>query len=128
MPALDPLTAGLDLANTVVKTIWPDKSDQERAQLAAAVQLVQGQLDINKVEAASESVFVAGWRPFIGWTCGVAFAYKFVLAPVAALVLTAVGHPITLPVLEFGEMMPILFGMLGLGAFRSYEKVKGVAK
>jgi uncharacterized protein (DUF2062 family) len=126
--ALDPISAGLDLANTVVKTIWPDKSEEERAKLAAAVQLVQGQLDINKTEAASESVFVAGWRPFIGWTCGVAFAYKFVAAPVAALVLTAVGHPITLPVLEFGEMMPVLFGMLGLGAFRSYEKVKGVTR
>jgi uncharacterized protein (DUF2062 family) len=126
--ALDPISAGLDLANTVVKTIWPDKSEEERAQLAAAVQLVQGQLDINKAEAGSASVFVAGWRPFIGWTCGVAFAYKFVAAPVAALVLTAVGHPITLPVLDFGEMMPILFGMLGLGAMRSFEKVKGVAK
>lgn len=126
--ALDPISAGLDLANTVVKTIWPDKSEQERAQLAAAVQLVQGQIDINKVEAASASPFVAGWRPFIGWTCGAAFSYKFVLAPVAALVLTAVGHPITLPVLEFGEMMPVLFAMLGLGAYRSYEKVKGVAK
>jgi uncharacterized protein (DUF2062 family) len=126
--ALDPISAGLDLANTVVNKLWPDKSQEERAQLAAAVQLVQGQLDINKTEAASESVFVAGWRPFIGWTCGVAFAYKFVAAPVAALVLTAVGHPITLPVLEFGEMMPVLFGMLGLGAFRSYEKVKGVTR
>jgi uncharacterized protein (DUF2062 family) len=126
--ALDPISAGLDLANTVVKTIWPDKSQEERDQLAAAVQLVQGQLDINKAEAGSASVFVAGWRPFIGWTCGVAFAYKFVAAPVAALVLTAVGHPITLPVLDFGEMMPILFGMLGLGAMRSFEKVKGVAK
>ncbi|MGJ7512331.1 holin family protein [Variovorax sp. GT1P44] len=117
-----------DLATTVVNKIWPDKSEEERAQLAAAVQLVQGQLEINKVEAASASTFVAGWRPFIGWTCGVAFAYKFVLAPVAALALTVAGHPITLPALDFGEMMPILFGMLGLGAMRSFEKVKGVAK
>jgi len=58
--ALDPVTAGLDLAKTVVQTIWPDKTEQEKAQLAAALQLVQGQLDINRAEAASPSVFVAG--------------------------------------------------------------------
>ena len=55
-----------DLASTVISKIWPDKTEAEKAQLAAAVQLVQGQIDINKVEASSSSVFVAGWRPFIG--------------------------------------------------------------
>lgn len=69
--ALDPLTAGIDLVNTAINKIWPDKSEQEKQQLAAAVVIVQGQLDINKTEAASSSTFVAGWRPFIGWVCGV---------------------------------------------------------
>jgi hypothetical protein len=125
--ALDPLTAGLDLAKTVVSTIWPDKTAAEQAQLAAALQLVQGQLDINKVEAGSTSLFVAGPRPFIMWVCGFAFAYKFILAPAAAFALTAAGHPITLPVLDFTEMSTVLMGLLGLGGLRTVEKIKGVA-
>jgi hypothetical protein len=125
--AIDPLTAGLDLAKTVVGTIWPDKSAAEQAQLAAAVQLVQGQLEINKVEAGNPSLFVAGPRPFIMWVCGFAFAYKFILAPAAAFTLTALGHPIVLPVLDFTEMSTVLMGLLGLGGLRTVEKIKGVA-
>lgn len=127
MAIIDPLTAGLDLAKTVVGTIWPDKTAAEQAQLAAALQLVQGQLDINKVEAGSTSLFVAGPRPFIMWVCGFAFAYKFILAPAAAFALTAFGHPITLPVLDFTEMSTVLMGLLGLGGLRTVEKIKGVA-
>ncbi len=116
-----------DLATTVIGKIWPDKTEAEKAQLAAAVQLVQGQIDINKVEAASSSVWVAGWRPFIGWVCGAAFAYKFVLAPAIAFGLTAAGHAVVLPVLDFTEMSTVLLGMLGIGGLRTLEKIKGVA-
>ena len=70
------------LANTVVGRIWPDKTEAEKQQLAAAVQLVQGQLEINKVEAASPSVFVSGWRPFIGWVCGAACAWNWIGLPI----------------------------------------------
>ena len=66
--ALDPLTAGVDLATTVINKIWPDKSAAEAAQLAAAVALVQGQMDVNKAEAASPNAFTSGWRPAIGWS------------------------------------------------------------
>ena len=97
------------------------------AGLASETELAKGQLSVNAVEAASSSLFVAGWRPFIGWTCGAAFAYKFVLAPFAVLVLTAMGNPISLPVLDFTEMSTILLGMLGLGGMRTVEKIKGVA-
>lgn len=99
----------------------------ELAQLAADTDLAKGQLEVNKAEAASGSVWTSGWRPFIGWTCGAAFAYKFVLAPFIVLGLTAAGHPIALPVLDFTEMSTILLGMLGLGGMRTLEKVKGVA-
>lgn len=68
--ALDPITADVDLAKTVIDTIWPDKSAAEQAQLAAAVQLKQGQMEVNKVEAGSASVWTSGWRPYIGWVCG----------------------------------------------------------
>jgi hypothetical protein len=121
------LGAVSDLATTVIGKIWPDKTVQEREQLAAAVTLVQGQLAINQAEAGSASVFVAGWRPFIGWVCGAAFAYKFVLAPALAFGMTAAGHPITLPVLDFTEMSTVLLGMLGIGGLRTIEKIKGVA-
>jgi hypothetical protein len=99
----------------------------ELAQLAADTDLAKGQLKVNEVEAANSSIFTSGWRPFVGWTCGAAFAYKFVLAPFIVLGLTAAGHPISLPVLDFTEMSTILLGMLGLGGMRTVEKIKGVA-
>lgn len=123
--ALDPLTAGLDLAKVAIEKIWPNKTEQEKAQLAAAVAMVQGQLDINKAEAASGNAFVGGWRPFIGWVCGMAFAWNWVGMPVAMFVLAYMGKPMQLAQADMTEMMPVLMGMLGLGALRSYERVKG---
>lgn len=99
----------------------------ELAQLDADLKLASGQQSTNTVEAASASVFVAGWRPFIGWVCGAAFAFKFILAPLLAFGFAVAGHPIALPVLDFTEMSTVLLGMLGLGGLRTVEKVKGVA-
>lgn len=99
----------------------------ELAQLDADLKLATGQQDVNKVEAANVSMFVAGWRPFIGWVCGAAFAFKFIGAPLLAFTFAAAGHPIALPVLDFTEMSTVLLGMLGLGGLRTVEKVKGVA-
>ena len=98
----------------------------ELAQTEATAKVVQGQIAVNQAEAGSQSLFVAGWRPFVGWICGFAFAFKFILGPLIAMALTAAGHPIVLPVMDFTEMSTILFGMLGLGALRTVEKVKGV--
>lgn len=125
--ALDPITAGIDLAKTVVDKIWPDKSEQERAQLAAALQIVQGQLEINKAEAASPNVFTSGWRPFIGWVCGSAFAWNWIGLPVAVFASNYSGHPLQVSPADMSEMMPVLMGMLGLAGLRSFEKVKGAA-
>lgn len=86
------------------------------------------QLEINKQEAAHRSVFVAGWRPFIGWTCGIALAYTYVLQPVLIFILAQTGHLVQLPTMNLGEMMPVLMGILGLGGLRSFEKFKGVSK
>lgn len=96
-------------------------------ELHAETQLAQGQQDIDKVEAANTNIFVSGWRPFIGWICGSAMAYKFVLAPLLAFVFAAFGHPLNLPTLDYAEMSTVLMGMLGLGGMRTYEKVKGAA-
>jgi len=98
----------------------------ELAQLNADLQLATGQIDVNKVEAANASLFVAGWRPAIGWICGAAFAFKFIGGPAAFVLSQWLGHPITLPVFDFTEMSTILLGMLGLGGLRTVEKVKGV--
>jgi hypothetical protein len=97
----------------------------ELAQLNADLQMSQGQMEVNKVEAANASLFVSGWRPAIGWVCGAAFAFKFILGPSAVVLMAMAGHPITLPVFDFTEMSTILMGMLGLGALRTVEKVKG---
>lgn len=99
----------------------------ELAQLNANVQLATGQTEINKAEASNASLFVSGWRPFVGWTCGAAFAFKFIGGPAAFVLSQWAGHPITLPVFDFTEMSTILMGMLGLGALRTVEKVKGAA-
>ena len=116
-----------DLISTVVNKIWPDKSEQERAQIAAAVQIVQGQLDINKTEAASSSVFVAGWRPSIGWVCSIALFYQYVLRPIVQFIAVVSGHPLPpMPGID-DNLWELMLGMLGLGGLRSFEKVKKVA-
>ena len=116
-----------DLAGTVINKIWPDKSESEKQQLTAAVMMVQGQLDINKVEAANPSVFVSGWRPFIGWVCGSACAWNWIGLPIAKLALALIGHPLDLAQANLTEMMPVLFGMIGLGTLRTVEKINNVA-
>tara|TARA_R100000697_G_scaffold96269_1_gene108191 strand:+ start:176 stop:580 length:405 start_codon:yes stop_codon:yes gene_type:complete len=93
-----------------------------------AVELAKGQLEVNKTEAAHKSLFVAGWRPFIGWICGVAMLANFLLIPMANFVLDLSGSTNTIPLIQLETMMPVLMGMLGLGAMRSYEKVKKVSR
>lgn len=117
-----------DLASTVVNKIWPDKTEAEKAQIAAAVQIVQGQLDINKVEASSPSVFVAGARPFILWMCGVALGYASIVEPLARFVAQVVyQYSGAFPVIDTTLTLQLLFGLLGLGGLRTFEKTKGVA-
>lgn len=112
-----------DLASTVINKIWPDKSEQEKQQLAMAVQVVQGQLDINKAEAANPNVWVSGWRPGVGWVCVAALGYQYVARPL----LIGFGVASEMPALD-SSLWELLFGMLGLGGLRTFEKVKGVAK
>lgn len=131
----------LDFGSKIIDRIWPDPAERDKAKLELfkaqqegafkemdqVFQIAKGQLDVNTEEAKSTSVFVSGWRPFIGWTCGAAFAYKFVLAPVLVFGLAIAGYVYTLPQIDLTDMLPILLGMLGLGGLRTYEKIKGVA-
>jgi hypothetical protein len=124
---LDPLTAGMDLAGQIIQKIWPDKTAQEQAQLAAAVQIVQGQLDTNRAEAASPSAFTSGWRPAIGWVCASALACQYIARPLLQWAGIVSGHPFPeLPGID-DNLWQLMLGMLGLGGLRSFEKVKRVA-
>lgn len=94
-----------------------------------AQELAKGQLEVNKVEAGHRSALVAGWRPFIGWVCGVALAWHFVLSPV--ILFLAAWFNVVLPALpefDMGSLMTVLMGMLGLGGLRTFEKSKGLTK
>ena len=122
------LGAVSDLVNTAINKIWPDKTEAEKQQLAAAVMVVQGQMDINKVEAANPSVFVSGWRPALGWVCSGACAWNWIGLPIAKVIAVILGHSIDLSPADLTEMMPILLGMLGLGGLRTVEKIKGVSR
>ena len=87
------------------------------------------QAETNKEEAQHRSVWVAGWRPFIGWVCGVALAWHFVLSPVVLFIAAWFNVVLpTLPVFDMGSLMTVLMGMLGLGGLRTFEKTKGLTK
>jgi hypothetical protein len=94
-----------------------------------AHELALAQIEVNKAEATSNSVFKGGWRPFIGWVCGTAFAYHFVLQPLLVFIIAVYGLQVPdLPEFDMASLMTVLGGMLGLGGLRTFEKAKGVAK
>lgn len=123
------------ITNLVSKFV-PDKDQaaklaHEIATMAQkhAHEIAMAQIEVNKAEAASSSVFKGGWRPFIGWTCGVAFSYHFILQPLLIFILVSLGHPVPqLPAFDMASLMTVLMGMLGLGGLRTFEKYKGVSK
>lgn len=106
------------------------KAAQEIAVLAAtqAHTEIMAQMEVNKAEAQHHSIFVSGWRPFIGWTLGFAMAFNYMIAPLVNWATALTGHDVTLPVLEFDIMMPVLLGMLGLATVRTAERIRGVAR
>ena len=94
-----------------------------------AQEALLAQLEINKAEAASGSVFKGGWRPAVGWVCASAFAYHFVLQPILLFVVALTGSELpTLPEFDMSTLLPVLGGMLGIGGLRSYEKKQGLTK
>jgi len=109
----------------------PDPAAREKAVqtiLSLLMDADKGQLEVNKAEATSASVFVSGWRPFIGWTCAVALAFEFVVSPLVQWIGFVAGHPIPKPPTLSEHLWELLFGMLGLGALRSLEKIKGASR
>jgi hypothetical protein len=121
-----------DLATTVINKLFPDKAAEEKDKMAFEMQKLlleaqtsQAQTDVNKIEAASTNIFVAGWRPFVGWVCGTGFGIQ-VLGPLLQWVSSLAGHPVIFPALDTGLMTSTLAALLGLGGMRSWEKIQGV--
>jgi len=131
---MDPISALLNIGNTLIQRIFPDPAQAAQAQLALLkmqqdgdLAAISGQMDINKVEAASTSIFVSGWRPFCGWICGFGLGYVAIIEPIARLVATLVGYSGSFPQIDTTLTMQVLLGMLGMGGLRSLDKAKGVA-
>lgn len=135
------VTAVSQVIGTVLNRVLPrekmsekDAADIQRAieseLLQADWQQIAGQLAINQAEAGHASIFVAGWRPFIGWVCGGALAYHYVFLPFLLYCVGIVDPQLAaaLPKLDASELTPILTGMLGLGGLRTFEKIRGVAR
>lgn len=121
---------------SLLEKVIPDQNERQKLahEIATMAQKyahenAMAQIDVNKTEAASNSIFKGGWRPFIGWVCGTAFAYHFVLQPLLIFVMTYLGYPVpALPEFDMASLMTVLGGLLGLGGLRTFEKYKGVSK
>lgn len=132
--ALDPVTALLDIGGKVIDRIWPDPTQAANAkfelfklQQSGELAQIAGQLKINEVEAANPSVFVSGWRPFVGWVCGSGLVYAFIGQPLLSW-FSSVYHFAIPPVLDVSTLLTVLGGMLGLSGLRTAEKLSGVER
>ena len=126
----------VDPVSNILDKVIEDKD--QKAKLAHEIatmaerhaqELARGQIEINKEEAKSRNIFIAGWRPFVGWTCGLALFWHFLGLPVT-LFITGwfnLQHP-PLPEFDMQSLMTVLLGMLGLGGMRTFEKFKGITK
>lgn len=131
---LDPISAALDIGSKLIEHFFPDPTQKAAAYLeltklqqAGDLAIVGYQSDVNKVEAANPNLFIAGWRPAIGWICGFGLGMQFVVAPFATWGAVLAGHPIVFPTLDLGTLTTLLFGLLGLGSMRTIEKLNGAA-
>ncbi len=93
-----------------------------------ANELAKAQIEVNKIEAASSSLWVSGWRPAVGWVCVLGMCGNFMVIPFSNFVLALLDIDVSIPLVELDTMMPVLMGMLGLGAMRTFEKTKGVSR
>lgn len=124
--------SGLGEIADLVSKFVPDKSQQERdafamqlAQLQAEQAQITGQLDINKQEAASQSLFVAGWRPAIGWICGIGLLCATMM-PLLVWIASLFGFKGAPPQIDTGTLITLLLSLLGLGSMRTTEKISGI--
>jgi len=115
-------------ATQLLDKVIEDKDEKNRIAFELSTlaerhanELAKGQLEVNKVEAAHHSIFVSGWRPCIGWVCALGLLYNTILSNI-------LGIWVEVPEIDTTLLVPVMMGMLGLGAMRSYEKVQGVSR
>lgn len=126
------ITALIPLLGDVLDRVIPNEAEAAKAKLDVQMKLLEAaqqqsamQVEVNKTEASTGNMFIAGWRPFIGWVCGAALAYQYVVSPLGVYVCTLFGY--TLPALPpslDGMLWELIIGMLGLAAMRTGEKLK----
>jgi|TARA_R110000824_G_scaffold319012_1_gene506145 hypothetical protein len=125
---------GGDLVKSVggiIDSLHTSQEEKDNAKIklqALENELKTKQIDVNKVEAGHRSIFVAGWRPFLGWVSGISVAFVYLFQPFIVMVLKIFGSDIELPTLDLSQLMPLILGMLGLGGLRSFEKARGISK
>lgn len=133
--AFDPISLALEIGGKVLDRVFPDPAERAKAQLellkleqSGDLAVMTAQTDINKVEAGSTHLFVSGWRPFVGWVCGVSLFYAAILEPFARFVATVIFKYVgEFPIIDTALTLQILLGLLGLAGMRSWEKKEGVA-
>jgi len=136
------IAAFIPIVGTLIDKLFPDKqaADEakikmmelaqkgELAQLDAEMQMALGQMEINKVEAASSDPFRAGWRPMAGWACSLGLFYEFLVRPILPWLVGLTGNEVApMPSVDIDQLMILLGGLLGLGGLRSFERAKGKA-
>lgn len=132
----------LDFGSKLIDRIWPDPVQRDAAKLELfkaqqagefkemdqAFEIAKAQIGVNQAEAGNGSLFVSGWRPFIGWVCGAALTYQYVMRPLVMWGILSAGYTVPeMPGLD-DNLWQLLLGMLGLGGLRTFEKVKGISK
>jgi hypothetical protein len=122
------ISALIGPVSAILDKVIPDKDLREKLSHEIATmaekhsqEQVMAQIEVNKIEAAHKSLFVAGWRPACGWVCISALAYSTIISPI-------LGIWFTVPVVDTSLLTTVLMGMLGLGAMRTFEKTKGVSR
>jgi hypothetical protein len=133
--SLDPISAALEIGNTIITRLFPDPTEAAKAKLELLkmqqdgdLAIMTAQTDINKIEAGSSNLFVAGWRPFVGWCCGLAFLYATILEPFARFISKVIfSYSGDFPIIDTTLTMQILLGLLGMAGLRSWDKKNGTA-
>ena len=128
---LSAISALIGPVSSLLEKAIPDRDLREKLSHELAVladKQMTAQIEVNKVEAAHKSLFVSGWRPAIGWICAMGMAGNFLVIPFANMALELTKTGVTIPMIALSEMMPILFGLLGLGTMRTVEKIKSVSR
>lgn len=124
------LTAALPLIGKAVDHFFPDATEEERIKLEAmktAIALDIAQQEVNKAEAEHSSVFVAGWRPFVGWCAGAGLAYSFIGQPLLSWASLSFGVPVP-PPMDLTQLITVLVTMLGMGSLRTFEGLQGIKR